>query len=165
MKEIKLTHDKFALVDDEDFENLNQYSWHLDGRGYVVTSIGIPGSYNKKTCPKGKHWMVKMHRLIMETPKNMVVDHLNHNPLDNRKCNLRNCTSAENCKNTSKRNGRTSKYLGVGWRPDKQKWRAYISFQGEYIHLGHFIDEIQAAKYHDLKEKELHPTSLNLNFK
>lgn len=83
----------YALVDDENFEWLNQWKWsHLksyDYTGYVV---------------KRKNGFILMHRLIMDTPKGMEVDHINGNSLDNRKENLRNCTHQQNQCNQRKRN-------------------------------------------------------------
>ena len=83
MKEIKLTQGKVALVDDEDFDMLNQYTWY--GDKYAQTTI------ERKS--------VQMHRLIMKTPRWMVVDHIDHNGLNNQKSNLRNCSQSANCKN------------------------------------------------------------------
>jgi len=73
MKRIKLTQEKVALVDDADFEFLNQWKWFYHQTGYA------------KSCHR------YMHRLINKTPKGFHTDHINRNKLDNRKSNLRYC--------------------------------------------------------------------------
>lgn len=84
MKKIKLPHNKFTLVDYEDFEYLNQFNWFLCG-GYVGRNQNMK--------------RVLMARELMNPLKGMVVDHINHNILDNRKSNLRVVTYAENAMN------------------------------------------------------------------
>jgi len=71
MKKINLGNGIFSLIDDEDFEKINQYSWHLTKGNYAGTSF------------KGS--TLHMHDLIMNPPKNMVVDHKDGHRLDNRK--------------------------------------------------------------------------------
>lgn len=94
MKKIKLTQGKYALVDDDDFEELNKYKWCYIGCGYAVRSVGK--RLHQKT--------VYMHRVIMNTPKGYETDHINHDRLDNRKCNLKVCTPCENQRNQPKPN-------------------------------------------------------------
>ena len=87
MKEIKLTQDKVALVDDEDYKWLNEFKWYC-AAGYAA-----------RNSPKinGKQSInIFMHREINNTPKGMDTDHISHNRLDNRKVNLRTCTCSEN---------------------------------------------------------------------
>lgn len=78
--------DKYALVDQEDYEKLSQHKWYYRNDGYVAK--------------KDKKDTVYLHRFIMNTPKSMHTDHVNHNRLDNRKENLRICTREENMQNT-----------------------------------------------------------------
>jgi len=95
MKEIKLTQGKSAQVDNEDFEYLDQFKWqaHWDGYNwYAVRTV-----YNPKR-------LIIMHRVIMKTPDNLEVDHVNHNGLDCQKNNMRNCTHGENMMNSKKIN-------------------------------------------------------------
>ena len=66
------------------------------------------------------------------------IDHINHERTDNRLCNLRSVTKAENHKNLSKRSDNTSGISGVGWNKKSSKWRAYIMIDGKQIHLGYF---------------------------
>ena len=83
MKEIKLSQGGgIALIDDEDFERVNQRKWGLSSKRYAR------GSINSK--------MILMHRFILNMPKNVDLDHINGNGLDNRKCNLRIATKSQN---------------------------------------------------------------------
>ena len=136
MKYIKLTKNKEAIVDDEDYEYLNQFKWH-DEHGYALRNL-----------PKfnGKRPRLRMHRIIINCPNNMEVDHINGNTLDNRKCNLRICTRKENIYNVTKRKNTTSIYKGVSLHKQSKKWKASISLNKKDIYLGLFKTEKEAAK-------------------
>jgi hypothetical protein len=86
----------------------------------------------------------------MNCPEHLVVDHKNNNTFDNRKCNLRILTSRQNSMNKSSAKGSSSKYVGVSWRSDSNKWRSKIFIDGKHIYLGTFINEIDAAKARDV---------------
>jgi len=109
MKEIQLSKiGKYkgmykVLVDDEDFEYLNQFNWHV---GKVRGN-----NYAKRTIHSNPIKSVKMHRAIMNAPINMQVDHIDHNGLNNQKSNLRLCVNKENACN--RKSIGKSKYLGV----------------------------------------------------
>lgn len=140
MKEIKLTKGFVALVDDEDYEKVNKIKWCYNG-GYVKhnTTIRIEKhKYKTKTT--------LMHRLIMNPPDNMDIDHRNHNPLDNRKENLRICTHHENMMNRLKRNK-----LGVmGVSMTKTgKYAAFKTIEGKNTYLGVF-DTLAEAQHNHL---------------
>lgn len=142
MKEIKLTRNKTAIVDDEDFDFLNQFTWQYATRGCATRTVRYgKREYNKKVC-------IKMHRLIMGiTDLEMKVDHINNNPLDNRKENLRICTQAENSRNQSISRVNTSGYKGVIFdkRPLSKPWVAQIRALGKYRKIGYFITKEEAA--------------------
>lgn len=108
MKKIKLTQGKFALVDDEDFVELNKFKWYT-GKYYKNTCV-----YAIRRDNKGK--TILMHREIMQTPSGMVTDHIDHNGLNNQKNNLRSCSHAQNIRNSAKRIKGTSLYRGVSSR-------------------------------------------------
>lgn len=105
-----------------------------------------------------------MHREIMDVPKHLVCDHINHNGLDNRKNNLRTCTRQQNTHNQKPRKKGTSKYKGVDWNKRQKKWRARIYYRGKCHYLGYFNNEIDAALTYDKKAKELFGEFACLNF-
>lgn len=146
---------KHVLVDDEDYEYLNQWKWYCDNRGYALRGVNI----NKHT-----HKIIRMHRVIMDVPKGLYIDHINHNTLDNRKSNLRICNRSQNNQNQIKRPGLTSRYKGVCWCERDNGWYAQIGINGKQINLGLFRDEALAAKTYDEKAKEYFGEFANPNF-
>lgn len=148
MKRIPLTQDKYAIVDDEDYEYLNQWKWMLrrdKNNLYVVRGVWV----------NNKVEIILMHRLIMNCPKDMEIDHINHNGLDNRRYNLRICTHAQNCQNRKPYKNKLSKHKGVTWRKDSKKWKAQIRFNGKQMSIGSYITESEAIRAYNKKAKEL----------
>ncbi len=95
---------------------------------------------------------LKMHRVIMGYgPGDPFVDHIDGDGLNNRRANLRDATRMQNAANSGARplHGNTSPFKGVSWRKDVGKWRAQIVVDGKSTHLGHFTDEVEAAKVYD----------------
>ena len=139
MKKIKLTQNKFALVDDSDYSFLMKFKWcaHREkSRWYAITNVLKD---NIKTLGKTQ---IRMHQMIMERP---MIDHINGDGLDNRKVNLRACTHQENNMNRSKGSG-SSKFKGVYWDSDRNKWVAQIKKNRKGFYLGSFIKEEDAYK-------------------
>ena len=149
VKQIPLGEGLYACVDAADFERLSQWTWHLSG-GYAMRR------------QKGK--AIFLHREIVRPPKGMVVDHVNRNKLDDTRANLRVCTLRENACNRDKKRGSSSRFIGVRYRKDRDKWRAEIRFEGKPIFLGHFAEEIDAARAHDRAAVEYSGASARLNF-
>ena len=162
MKHIPLTQGKVAIVDDEDYDKLNKFKWQAVKK---KSDIFYAVRWQGKTT-------IAMHQQILYTPKGAQTDHRNHNGLDNRKCNLRLCTPAENQWNQKPRQG-ISKYKGVcrlkgkmhKGKQYKDKWRAYIKMHQKTRGLGSFQNEIDAAKAYDKAAKELFGEFANTNFK
>jgi len=154
MKEIKLTQGKVAFVDDEDFEYLNQFKWHA-----VKNRNTFHAKRNKSIKHNKPRELLYMHREIINAPKNLMVDHRDHNGLNNQRSNLRLCNNSQNHMNRTPW-GR-SKYLGVSFHYRNTKIRATIL----NYHLGYFDTEEKAAHAYDLKAKELFGEFANLNFK
>ena len=127
MKKIQLTRGKFALVDDEDYDYLNQWKWYFNNK-YVARGIR----------ENGRHSTIYMHRVILNPPENRDIDHVNIDPLDNRKCNLRLCTDSQNCANRPLSRNNKSGFKGVCWDKRHSKWRATITYQYKYINIGLF---------------------------
>lgn len=115
--------------------------------------------YARRYSRKG---IVLMHREIMNPPKGMVVDHINGNGLDNRRCNLRICTPAENVRNRRKVACGRSRFIGVF--PRRDKWHAVVTHQRKTHFVGSFDDEVEAAKARDRLALELHGPFARLNF-
>lgn len=140
MKKIPLTQGKYALVDDEDFNRVNQYKWYLLGNGYA------------KRIVNGK--IIAMHRFILNASKGQQIDHINCKKLDNRKSNLRFCNNFQNLQNRSKNRKSISKYKGVTWYKNPKKWGSRITFYRKNLFIGLFNNEIEAAlAYNDASKK------------
>lgn len=144
MKEIPLTHGKVALVDDEDFEWLSAYRWSaLPNRDTFY-------AYCTLRLTRGACTSRRMHRLIVEAPAGVPVDHQNGDGLDNRRSNLRPSTGTQNQANRRRHSNNTSGFKGVIWKPRRSKWRAQIKVCGRTIWLGEFTDKVAAARAYDV---------------
>lgn len=143
MKIIKISKGKETIVDDDMFKFLNQWTWHCNPYGYAVRTqyeIGS-GSKNKRTKA------IFMHRLIMNTPNDKVIDHINHNPLDNRRSNLRICSRTENQRNMKLISiSNKSGYKGVSWSKPTKSWVAQIQINKKQTNLGRYLDIKEAAR-------------------
>lgn len=155
---IPLTQGKFAIVDAADYDWLSGYRW------FVMTSRRGGQSYAACSL-RGK--TIPMHRLIMNPPSGMVVDHIDGNGLNNRRANLRICTPQQNRWNLRPRKTetKTSRFIGVYQsRRSPGKWYASVECHGKVTHLGPFTSEVEAALARDLKAIELHGPYARLNF-
>jgi hypothetical protein len=126
MRSISLTKGQIALVDDEDFEYLNKFRWQAQYCIDTDSFYAKRGDYST-----GKNITVRMSRYIMNTPKNMLCDHVNHNTLDNRKENLRNVTKSQNMINRRKQVGTKTGITGIGVA--NKKYYAHIRFNGDRV--------------------------------
>ncbi len=133
-RRIPLSDGLYAYVDAADYEWLSKYTWHVVN-GYAAR--------------REKRKLIFMHCQIMNPPKGKIVDHTNHNKLDNTRVNLRNCKRQQNMWNTRKHAGSSSQFKGVGYCKQHGKWFARIHFGGRSIHLGLFTDEVEAARTYD----------------
>ena len=133
MKEICLTKGKIALVNDFDFERLNQWKWYADRIKNKV--------YAARKNPK----KIYMHREILKVKNFQYVDHINGNGLDNRRENLRICTNSQNGQNRGKNKNNTSGFKGVCFHARTQTWIASIWVNRQRVHLGYFKGSIDAA--------------------
>lgn len=144
---LPITRGLRVLLDEADFVKLAQYRWCAlmrDGVPYAARFV------------KGK--ALTMHRVIAEPPEGFHVDHINHDTLDNRRCNLRVCTKTENLRNRRSHRG-VSKYIGVS-RTKQGKWRTGI--QRSYVAT--FETQEEAARAYDAKAREIYGEFANLNF-
>ena len=158
-KRIPITQGQYAIVDDEDYEWLNQWKWQA--RKYRDTFYVRRQQWLKA---EKKNTVILMHRQILKAKKGEDVDHIDHNPLDNRKTNIRICTRSQNMANRGSTKNASSKYKGVFWSKNCKKWIAQIQHNYKRMHLGCFCQEIEAAKAYDRKAKKLFGEYAYLNF-
>lgn len=145
MKRIPLSQGKYAIVDDEDYDFLSKWKWYYCGNGCAMRD-----ERNGKRC---KRIARIMHREIMKAKKGKDVDHVNHDRIDNRKCNLRICERWQNNGNALMRGG-SSKYKGVCWDKFTKNWKAYIRKHNRDVHIGRFVSETDAAIAYNHAAKE-----------
>jgi hypothetical protein len=159
MKEIKLSQrgknkGKYvALVDDDDFDCLNQFKWSVyksSNSFYTIRAIRIDG----------RRITQSMHCAIMNGKG---IDHIDHNGLNNQKSNLRFCTQGQNMMNTRKRENCSSIYKGVSFYKSYGRWKANTAINGKDIFLGYFDTEIEAAMAYNKKAIEIYGEFANLN--
>lgn len=138
MRIIPLTQGKVAIVDDSDFDWLNQWKWcafsnYSGGKRYAIRSAS----------PK-----LLIHRLILSPPKGYESDHIDGDGLNNQRVNLRVCTTSQNQQNRINQKG-ISQFKGVSWHKLTGKWQVRICLNGKFLHIGLFNSEIDAAKAYD----------------
>lgn len=153
MKSIPLKGTSFvALVDDEDYEKLMKtpYRKWL----YWMTADGQEYARCRTKLTNGKWTTILMHRIVMDAQAGEEVDHWSRDGLDNRKMNLRLCTSSQNHMNQAKTRG-GSQYKGVYWDKARKKWHAQIGFEGQHFALGRFATQVEAAHAYNRKATEL----------
>ena len=138
MKKITLSRGLFALVDDEDYEFLNQWKWNASFEQCTYYAV------RKSHGPHSTRKDIRMHNVIMSPPSGLFVDHIYHNGLDNQRRHLRICTRSQNAMNRKTPTSNTSGHKGVSWDKVKRKWRARIQLQGKKTCLG-FFDDIEDA--------------------
>ncbi len=134
MKIISLTKGLNTIVDDDIYDSLSKHKWCIDSRGYAVSKI--------------KGVLTSMHRFIMQTPIGMHTDHIDRNPLNNLKENLRICTAQQNKWNQRPRKNTSSHYKGVTARGNK--WESSIKVNGKSIYLGSCSNEEDASILYDI---------------
>jgi hypothetical protein len=142
-RRIPLSKGKYAIVDLQDYDWLRQYKWHInEGRSPYAARNSRVGDGRKKT-------KIGMHREILGVKETMVVDHINHNTLDNRRANLRPATVRQNAYNRRKKPNTSSRYKGTYWIKREKKWMADIKVDGRRKRLGYFDSEVEAARAYD----------------
>lgn len=156
MKEIKLTQNQIALVDDSDFEYLNQFKWQAllhKGKWYAKREV-----WNKDLKNYEKHFM---HRIIY--PDFKMVDHINGETLDNQRCNLREANHSQNAANSKLRVDSTSGFKGVDYIKAHNRWRARLKSNNTEFNLGEYRTPIEAAQAYNIASKLLFEEFASLN--
>jgi hypothetical protein len=146
----------FAMVDDEDFERLNQYRWRpVKGARTLYLARHLPG----RGAPS-----ILMHFDLVDAPDGMERDHKDRNGLNNQKNNLRICTRSQNaCNRRKQTNGVTSKFIGVAFHARTGKYQANIQVNGKPKYLGLFKTQEEAATVRNKAAQDLHGEFVSLN--
>lgn len=143
MKKIALTQGKFALVDDDMFEYLNQWKWYCNRNKIYPNKMYAA---RRKTIGYYKSKIILMHREILNYNGKKNVDHIDGFGLNNQRRNLRICEVAQNIRNQKLHKNNTSGYKGVIWFKPTQQWRAQIMVNRKCLSLGYFNNILDAAR-------------------
>jgi len=163
MKIIELSNTELkVLVDDEDFDRLSQYKWW----GHNKTSKkekerGIKDRIYAECKTKGKHY--RMHRLILDCPKGLEIDHIDGNRLNNQKSNLRIVTHQQNLFN--QRMTYKDKFKGISFHSRDKIYEARIRYNDHLYYLGRYTDPRAAALAYDFAAVYYFGEYACLNFK
>lgn len=164
MKKIKLTKGQYAIVDDNDYEWLNQWKWYAILYKGMNTFYAVRGMRKKEIeLNNGKKGLILMARVILKAPKGLQVDHVNRDTLDNRRQNLRLATSTQNHGNSRIPLRNTSGYKGVVQGTKTQKYQAQIKYKGHLYFLGLFDNKQKAALAYNLHAKKFFGVYARLN--
>lgn len=137
---------KQIMIDDEDYPYLSQFRWKLQNGNR-------PFRKEKKTCKS-----IYLYREIMKCPAGLVIDHIDHDPMNNQKSNLRICTKGENNMNRL-----SSSPRGVGWHKKNKKWQARIGTKGKQLFLGMFDTQKEAAIAYNIASLKYYGDTIYLN--
>lgn len=160
MKQIKLTQGKVALVDESDFNYINQWKWYVNKLGNTYYALRVDYANGRLNGIP-----VYMSRLILCINDSKIhVDHKDGNGLNNQKSNLRIATRSQNKANSIKQKNCTSEYKGVSLFKDRNKWRCQIVVNKKRIHIGLFDFEHEAAIAYDIAAKQYFGEFARLNF-
>ena len=158
MKLIPLTQGQFAKVDDEDYDFLMKWKWYAlkstTDHYYAVRK-------GKQSDGLRNRNLIRMHQEVMPYVKGMVIDHIFHDTLDNRKSELRVCTVSQNGMNRVISYNNKSGYKGVSWHKKRRKWRANIKANGVKIELGCFDTKEEAYKSYCEAGRKIHGDFFN----
>ena len=151
MKELRLSNGMVTVVDDKDFSRLSEFSWNFRphkglGSGHACRTARKSEGRSKKT--------VYMHREVLLVPDGQKVDHINGNGLDNRRENLRVATTRQNNQNRRKSPGTSSRFKGVNWDSERQRWYAHIKTNGKMRSLGRYDSEEDAARAYNIAARQ-----------
>lgn len=132
------------IFDKDDYELIKDYCWYINDNGYLVAHVI---NSNKR---------IRFHRLIMDCISNhgILIDHINHDRLDNRKNNLRMVSYHQNAMNMKRKESNTSGVTGVSWDKEKRKWCATITYNYKTIFLGYYSDFNEAVEAREQAEQK-----------
>lgn len=157
VREVPLSNGGFALVDAADYLLVSQYNWNRSGKR---RKDGTFLWYARTTFQQQRF---SMHRFIAGAQVGQLVDHRDGDGLNNRRDNLRLCTTQQNMMNQGKTHG-SSRFKGVAWHRASGKWMGVIRHNRKNIYLGLHLTEESAARAYDAKAAELFGEFARLNF-
>lgn len=128
---VKLNDENHMLCDIEDWERFNGHYWFMNDAGYAV-------------CETMKTGTLRFHKLVTGTTAEVIIDHINRNKLDNRKCNLRIATASVNAINRGLQSNNTTGYKGVYFDKRRRVWKAWVKVSGKLITLGSYPKKEEA---------------------
>jgi hypothetical protein len=142
MKLIPLTQGQFAIIDNDDFERVNQFKWYANK---------APNTFyaNRQVQINRKRQTIHLHRFILNLDTKFLVDHVDGNGLNNQKSNLRTCTNQENSRNKRLSKKGTSSFKGVHYDKKYDKFEAQIKINYNSNFIGYNTDELICAKFYD----------------
>lgn len=128
-----------TYLDDADYERAKDFHWYKTQNGYVAGSV----------VEQGVRRRVYLHRWLLDAQPGQIVDHIDGNPLNNRRANLRLATRSQNQANRRRNATSRSRYKGVTWHKGRGRWMARIQVDGRRMHLGYFTTPLEAAYMYD----------------
>ena len=145
--------DKEFYISKEDYELIKEYTWYINSKGYVATRM-------KKENEEGVVYTMFLHRLIMniENKGNYheeEVEHIDRNPLNNKRSNLMIKKHSENMLNKSKYKNNTSGITGVNWNKNKQKWQVRVYKNSRVAYYEETTNFEEAVRLRLKAEKEI----------
>lgn len=156
-REIACSNGKAIVVDAEDFHFLSKFRWHQIG--------DYPSTWGKKLEPSYNRACVPIHEFLLRSnDPDIEVDHVNQNPFDNRKSNLRLASRMENAANRRKSKNQLGDYKGITLDKRSNRWKARIKVNGREKSLGLFDNPKDAAMLYDFAAKRFFGEFAFLNF-
>lgn len=159
MKQIRLSDGSLVTLDDADFEAHGAFNWH---------AVGNPGKKYATRFERrgpGVRVAIRLHRVIAGAGPAQLVDHVNGDTTDNRRCNLRLCDDFGNHRNARKqRKPSASRFKGVAWMKHMGRWQARITVNGKKLFLGYFDSDEAGARAYDEAARKHHGAFACVNF-
>lgn len=150
MIEFEITKGFKAIIDSEDAYLIKDFKWVADVRRHGLVYV------KAVKIISGKQRSYYLHRLVMQAKKGTIIDHKNHNGLDNRKVNLRLATPSQNLSNKRHLLKTSSIYKGVCFDKTHRRWVARIKVNNKTKKIGTFTSEVEAALAYNSHVKQLH---------